>query len=183
MGLFARTRSMVFIATLCAVGAAGAYGFLVFYIVHTHAASSELSVAVEVERNKEQGVRATGRLLQELAEEESAISRHFVGAEDIVSFIEEIEGAGRDAGIALEVASVNLAPDLDDSHEWLTLALKVEGSWEKLFHFTVLLETMPVVIELDQVSFKFIPDESDSKTGTWEGLFNIRAAKLKSLQP
>lgn len=182
MGLFARTKSLALISLLCTVGALGAYIFFAYYTLRTHHANAELAVAVVAEMQKERGLRATDKLLQELAEEEEAISSRFVPADDIVSFIELLETSGKDAGVSLEVASVGIAPEKDAAHEWLTISLKARGAWEKLFHFLVLLETMPFVIELEQAGLKYELEDQAQK-GTWEGVFMIRAAKLKSIQP
>jgi hypothetical protein len=178
MGLFARTKSMVAVAFLSALASVGAYGALLYYTNYLRGSTSELSASIEVELKKDEQLRLTSELLEDLSEEEAAITSRFVPADDVVPFIELIEASGRDAGVALEVVSVSIAPEKEPSHEWLAIALKADGSWQGLAHFLMLLETMPYVVKLDSVGLRY--EGKEGELGNWSSTFSLRAAKLKS---
>jgi hypothetical protein len=178
MGLFVRTKSIVIVALLCTFMSGGAYGALLYYTYHLKSARGEIAISIEAEHKKDEALRLTSRLLEDLAEEETAITSRFVAADDVVPFIELIEASGKDAGVALEVVSVSIATEKEISHEWLAIALKADGAWQGLVHLIMLLETMPYVVNLDSLSLRY--EEKEGEVGNWSGTFSIRAAKLKN---
>lgn len=181
MGLFARTKSMALISVLVAVVSVALFGFLVDRIFRLNRAAAQLATDIQTESERDEQLRSLGKLLEQLESEETALDIRFVDTEGIVPFIESVERMGVDAGIAVEVASVSIDPDTDTNrpHEWLKISLWAQGSWSKLFHFLMLLETVPYAVKLDQVGLTWEESDAVSSGGQWEGTFIIRAAKLK----
>lgn len=183
MGLFARTKSIALVSLLVALACAAALGFLLDRIFRINKVTAELSVSIEKENQRDGQLRALQSLLAELETEQTAIDGKFVSPEGVVPFIELLEDAGRDAGVVVEIASVGIQPDTaaNRPYEWLRVALRAEGSWAKLFHYIVLLETIPQAVKLDQVGLT--QGVAQKGSPVWEGTFVIRAAKLKGPQP
>ena len=183
MGLFARTKSIVAVSLLVALVCAAVFGFLLERILRINRAAAELAASIEKEDQRDKQLNALQNLLAELETEQAALDSKFVSQEGVVSFIELLEESGRDAGVSVEIASVGIQPDTttNRSYEWLRVALRTEGSWAQLFHYIVLLETIPHAMKLDQVGLS--EKVTDKGISVWEGTFVVRAAKLKTQQP
>lgn len=179
MGLFARTKSILTVSFLAALLSLAAFGFLMQRIVSVNQATAQLAENIAVEEKRDQQLRALQDLLEELGSEEVALNERFLGPEGLVPFIELIELVGKEAGVVVEVVSVGIQPDAEKvaSHEWLKIALRTEGSWAKVFHFVMMLESIPYAIKFDQVGLSL---REDDKAAFWEATFIIRAAKLKT---
>lgn len=182
MGLLRRTKSLALVSLLVGLVSLVALGFLFERILRVNTAVAGLRQSIKEEGRRDIQLRAQQSLLKELSSDESALDSRFLDENGVVPFIELLEAIGKDAGVTIEIDSVGIEPDSTSvqSHEWLRVALKAEGSWAKLFHFIVLLETIPQALRLDQVSLSEFAEE---ELALWQGTFIFRAAKRKNAQP
>ncbi len=126
------------IAALVLVLAAGGYA-LGFHMV-SEAKAEATTLAGEIaakEAAQARGAGARARLL-EVASDETFLASHFVATADIVSFLEDLEGAGDAFGAVVSVASVS--GDEANQGGRITLSLSIRGSFDAVMRTLGVLE-------------------------------------------
>jgi len=129
---------------------------------------------LDIEQLKEERLRAIKNSYRETASKRILLSKYFVDSEGIVTFIEDIERAGKSANVVLKFNFVNIR----DTGEQDILAMKFEtfGSFREIFYFLKLIEQMPFYTSLEKVLLdKEIPTQFEERkeSDTWHGLFTL----------
>jgi Tfp pilus assembly protein PilO len=109
----------------------------------------------------------------------SELDSYFVNEEDLVTFLNDLENLGDNAGAVVTVQSVQTGKRIskDASIEELRLALKADGSLENVFHLLSLIEAFPKAISLDKVRLTRRQTE-----GSWQGTFDVTVARVGEKQ-
>lgn len=115
------------VSVIALIVAAGAYAFGYFLVSGQKQEAAGLAAAIVAkEAEQARGASARTRLAEVAADEEFLASR-FVADADIVSFLEELEGAGDAYGATVNVASVEGGA----AHEGrISLSLSIHGSFD-----------------------------------------------------
>ena len=166
------TRATVIISVLLATGSFVSFGGLLYLIETQSKATSIGQFQYQEALAGTQKADSIAAAVQNTSRERVELDRYFIGRENVVEFLEEIESFGIQTGASVEVTSVELE-SLNESVEELKLVILTSGSWTSLVHLLLLLDSAPLLIEFDRISF-----ESGSE-GEWSGFFDIRVAKLK----
>jgi Tfp pilus assembly protein PilO len=98
-----------------------------------------------------QNLRNLKRQTEETGDAPKMLDSAFVGKQDIVSLLDFTEKLGSNIGVAVEFTSVKFD---DAKNEKPRLQLELEGNFEKIFRFIVLLENFPNQIMMENLNLK-----------------------------
>lgn len=124
----------------------------------------------------QQSLAALGAITPQLQE----IDSYFIGPDGEVPFIDSLEARAQSLQLKTEITSVqiekskNLAPK---KLEYLTLRLKVNGSWKNVYTFISLLQNIPYQVTLDQVDLTASVNEERPQGTTWQATSIIKILK------
>ena len=161
------------------VGACAVYVFVYSHMVRTHdellMARAEYDMLLE-ERTHHSMVRT---LVTTTADTRAELTGYLVPDEPI-EFLNVLEDSlAPRTGVVLGVDSLvkeerteGSSKKGDDPNDARVRAvLSVEGSWESIYHFLLLLETSPFALSIDRVN---VSEEDDLETGPgWEGQIHV----------
>jgi len=121
-------------------------------------------------------IQTVRRVVRDTQPEREKIDAYFLTDDEIVSFLEEVEGLGTHVGVEVTVQAVSVGKPIDKDERItpLNLVLKSEGSLEKIFYLLTLLEDFPKAMSVQEVQFSQQPDE-----GIWVGNFDIVVLKIE----
>ena len=167
-------KLLIGIGLLLLIAASG-YGVLFAMIRANGAHASDVgsNLAREVERERQLKTLAT--VLEDLVAERMEILSRVAEADDIVALIQSIEDLSAVAGVDLVVQNARLEETSSGdtkSAKQMSAELSTAGSWSATTHFLLLLETLPVRLDMSRVSLDNI-GASAEKRATWNGLFSI----------
>ncbi|RJQ30818.1 hypothetical protein C4572_03590 [Candidatus Parcubacteria bacterium] len=152
------------------IGLSGsAWFFLAAKIFAARAAVMELKTKVSQNGKKIEEEKNLKRMLAGISKETALVDSVFLGQAELIRLIEGLEGIGSDSGVSLQIKSINVEKNSP------SLNLSLEGSFEKLFEYLYLLENLPYLINIQNVSFRK-PDEGSgaaAQSGNWQADFNI----------
>jgi len=105
------------------------------------------------------------------------------GQDTLVKFIEKIEYLGETSGVKLEIDSIEVTPNSEESlakkYEELNLKLNASGSFKQMFHFASLIENLPYHVNIEEVDLKWnLEGEEEEKKSVWRGDFTFKVSKL-----
>jgi Tfp pilus assembly protein PilO len=89
-------------------------------------------------------------LMNEIIEEKQKIDSVFLDKESIVNFIENLESIAGKTGASIKIGNIN------DNQEkkGLSLQFNLTGNFNQLFHYLILLEKLPYLINIERMDFK-----------------------------
>jgi hypothetical protein len=118
----------------------------------------DMSAQVTALQNEiESKTQAAGRLatarsaLNELTGDEDQIQHYFVSQNDIVNFIDDLEGRGRTLGTTVNVLSVSTAGTREQPV--LALSLSIQGSFDAVARTIGIIEYAPYDIIISKLAF------------------------------
>jgi Tfp pilus assembly protein PilO len=171
------TRWLIILAVLTLAVASG-YFLLFAEIRNTNRNISRLAGEADIVAQQSTTLRTLQSIVEITREDRAGINTFFLTEQEIVDFLEVIEGLREDTGASINVRSIGEGETLTNTlTKELHLNVTAEGSWEAVYHFLALLESLPYRIKLQQVQL------SDSSTTTdepsWSGVFNFSVTQLK----
>ncbi|MCW9054825.1 MAG: hypothetical protein OQJ98_02485 [Candidatus Pacebacteria bacterium] len=170
-----KVQSMLIGAILGAVIALGVYGFLFFEIKNKNNQASILQNQLDIEIRKDQRLRSIKQLLSELHVEVDTVDRYFVGADEVVDFLEELELLGNIADASVEVNSVSVSEGGEAiPYEHLRVEFHTQDRWVDLIHIVSLLETMPYGVRIERSQIERVPNST-----LWQAHIIFTVLKLK----
>ncbi|MCC6290630.1 hypothetical protein IT398_00980 [Candidatus Nomurabacteria bacterium] len=111
------------------------------------------------------------RLLEKTAADRKIISLAIITAEDLPDFIEQLENLATETGAEINLARVD---DANENNPNINLDFDLNGSYQSLAHFTLLLESLPFQIRIDQIAFnRNSVTENKKSLPTWRAHFTI----------
>lgn len=118
--------------------------------------------------------------LDRLNKEKETISSVFIKEEDFVRLIKNLESTGAIANVALKINSI--LPANIDKKTNPQVSLTAKGSFEQVFRYMNMVENLPYLVIIDNVSLQNIQDAKDkpddskkmSMNREWQALFNLR---------
>lgn len=100
-------------------------------------------------RQESAGSQAYENILQQIEGEQRVIEKFFLSEDDIPDFISLLEDEARSINVLSEVKSVQVQGEGD---EVIAIELSVEGTWERINHYTSLLEHLPYRMDIEETS-------------------------------
>lgn len=160
-----------------------------FYLIRT--GNEEISIMraqVEQEVNREQRLIGFQSIIRDTELERSELDTYFIGRDGVVSFLELLESFGDTANVSVEVSTVEVVTERrvttqngkevelpPPAVESLQVIVSVGGSFEEVFHYLTLLETMPFHTAINSVSI----ERARSEGVAWSGLFGFDTLKIR----
>lgn len=187
--MFPLTRTKNIFAGLIVLNLLLIAGFAgLYYFLNNRAqAANRLSAEVDLIRNQQQREEALDSLVNETTEARAKLDNYFVGANASADFITLIENIGNDTRVNLQIGNVSINSNSSDTAEkgqsnlteTLVMELQASGNWDRVVHFTRVLELLPQETAIRNVSFSrsgSSPD--DSSQPMWSVTATIEVQKL-----
>ncbi len=135
--------SIVLILTLVVVGV-----YVAWYITLQKQGREVATLLSDIARIEQENVsfEETKGLAEALAEDETALAEYFVAPDDIVQFLETLEGTGDTLGSSVEVVSVTGSAGGDATRA--TLSLSITGSFSAVMRTLGAFEYGPTDMRL-----------------------------------
>lgn len=156
------------LAALAALIAFAAVSFVYTSIKRTDAfvAGTEETIRSKIER--ENVLRGLTRLAEETEASREELLTHVVSVENPASFIEEVERLGRQAGVSIEIGSVDIEDSAANSLNSVSLSVRAEGSWDRVVRFVRATEILPYGVSVSDLSLDGLERE-----GTWTASLSL----------
>lgn len=187
-----KIRTLFVLALLaCLVVVAGYVG--IFWTIKTKGEHiSTLANDIVAEGKREEVLKSLKNVGAETAALRGKLDAYFISPDGVVSFLGFVDGLGRTSGVALEITNLGLE-DVAGSplpSEFLRLQIVAGGSWNSVYHFLSLLDSLPYKTRFEDASIQKTPKERMVPTvdaegkpkpppPPWVGTFRISVLKLK----
>ena len=138
------------------------------------AAKNEINVA----KNQDVYIRFIKKTLEDTGEKRAMIDRYFVGPDEVVTFIKELEASAKKLGLTATTLSVGIesGDETLSYRENLRVALKTLGSWDQIIRFVDTLGNLPYHLTVNSADLSLI---EEGKKMVWSGVYEINVIKLK----
>lgn len=117
---------------------------------------------------KIQGVKLLESQIDKIKENKEKIDSVFLKEEDMIKFIEILEGLGKKTGVFVKISSAEIGKGSDNPRFRIT----TRGPFQNIFHYIVLLENLPNQIAFDNLNF-IKKAGGDEKNSEWESDIEI----------
>lgn len=187
-----KTRTLFFFAFLACLAALSCFVFLLWSIKSANEHISTLANEIAQEGKREELLKSTKNSAAETASLRAKLDNFFIAPDGVVSFLEFVDGLGGVSKVGLEITNLGLE-DVAGSpvpSELLRLQIVAGGSWEGIYHFLSLLESIPYKMRLEDAALQKQPKEklipvldAEGKPKPppppWVGSFRVSVLKLK----
>lgn len=177
MSSITKTKKKLVIALLLLMVSVGAYYGLFVHLHTLHTRWDELRISASESAQRTATAQRIEALVRDTAGERAELLSHLLVIDDPTPFLTLVETLGSDVGVTLEVESLTeLIPKKDKKKvvevevvPMVQVVLHVEGRFDRIYHLLSLLEYMPYVTTVTQVSLT-----KSASTGVWEGNIYIK---------
>tara|TARA_B100000745_G_scaffold168449_1_gene110189 strand:- start:3189 stop:3731 length:543 start_codon:yes stop_codon:yes gene_type:complete len=158
--------NIVIVVAVLTVVFSGALLFLQFELSSLKEEILALETQYATSETQQSNLIATQRLLERTKEDREKINKYFIENEsEIVSFLKEVEALGDPYGMVPQV-SVD-ANTSEGGTSSLSLDISVEGSFNEVYTYLLLLENFPAKTSLNSVSVRKLNDGPLGVTPRW----------------
>ncbi len=180
------TKQILIVSILLVVATLVGYAFLLMDIKNKNQKASALFAEIDQYAEHQAELRVMDKFAEKLRGDIEKIDSYFVHKDDVVSFIEVLEGAGARVGADVSIGSITLeeAPaDAPDTAEKLFVRVDAKGSWSAVTAFLSSVEHMPYRMFIDRVAVErnappapfFASTEAPAtEKGAWSVVFDMR---------
>ncbi len=173
-----KTRTFLMVYTLYLVIAIAVYASFYFYINNKETNTVEIAVQIEQLKKQNNQMHNLIAMVRDTEEGRERISSFFVDSDRIIEFLETIESLGDNAGVEINVRSINENnTDTEDVKE-LELNVDFVGSWAEVHHFLILLESIPVKMVVERLTFNELSENEEGEE-TWRGNVFFKTLQLE----
>ncbi|MAG12721.1 hypothetical protein CL630_02800 [bacterium] len=157
------------------------YAFLFGFILQKKDSIVASVSKLDTEQLREQQLKILKDGFRTTELKREALDAYFIDSQEIVSFIEEIEQAGRHTNVFLEFNFVNIR----DTESGGTLVMEFEtiGSFHEIFYFLQLVENLPARTSLSTfVLSRDIPKGTvvRKKSDVWRAVFTVNVLSFEN---
>jgi Tfp pilus assembly protein PilO len=103
-------------------------------------------------------------LMNEIIDEKQKIDSVFLDKDSVVNFIENLESIAGKTGASIKIGNINID---SQKKKGLSLQFNLTGNFNQLFHYLILVEKLPYLINIETMDFK------KSASNEWEADFEI----------
>lgn len=149
----------------------------IFYMYHTvekkHAGVIEKGQEFSREVQKVQMLDTISATLNRTTEEGAALTNYFIDSENVVAFIEELEGLAKKQNLGMSVRTVDTPNKTvgERTYPIVQITFIVEGSWSNVMSFVYFVENLPYRLSIENSKFSSLT--KDGTTTTWTGSFTV----------
>lgn len=145
------TKNLLIIVVVTFLGLAGIFAYGIYDIQSKNQETSELLNQIEV-RSEGALLHQSIRSMQTSAQEElDLLDEIALAPNEIVDFIEEIEGLGRGLGLNVSIESVSEIKATESEPEKIRIIFETSGAWEDIFSLLRIVEHIPKKVVLEEV--------------------------------
>ena len=114
--------------------------------------------------------------LSDTGPQREVIASGFVSESELIDFIEDLEGSGRDVGAEVKVESATFSSSGQGSVP--SFRLQASGSFDSIFKLMLVLENLPYEIDFEDLSLT--KSSTEGKVSLWNGVFIIKLLSYES---
>lgn len=169
-----RSLQILLLAAGAAAFAAALYGLALDRLTGEDAAAAAFREQAEFSAGRQARVASAEEVAAATGALRAELDRYALRGDDVVEFIETIEGLATTTGTTAAVVAVvgGKAP------EPLTLTVEGQGSWRALMRLLMLLETLPYPTRITAVSFREVPSEGAAR---WQETVTLEVYQVLDL--
>lgn len=187
MNQFKKTKKTFIFITILVVVIAVVYTMFFTSIKTKNENISLVINDIDISIERETKLKSVKSLIEDIKDDREKLDTYFVDDDEVIDFIENIETLAENMGVGVEVLSVDISDDENNTpeqnriSELLLLSLRVEGLWSDLFHFISIVEGLPFKIDVSKVNIDAVYQDGEKivSSGNWKGLLNLSVLKLK----
>ena len=150
--------------------------FQIKFLSNMTKANDEIRGRISELDSELKNLKVLENFLAQTDDERRLISGGFVGKDNLLDFIEELEKAGAESGLAVRVESANF--DVGQAEGSPSFRLQATGSFQSLFKLMLILENTPYEISFEDVSLSRTHEEKGKNI--WTGVFVIKLLSYES---
>lgn len=149
----------------------GVYVYLFYVTESKNSETSVLYAASHQAASDKEKIQNLERALKDTREDREKLSKYFVTKTSAVTFIEQIEKIGKNAGVDLLVTTVS-----DDAKDGgaIQISFSATGGFTHMYHLVALVESMPYKVIVKKADIQKISDQQ----GNWRGSFTVMLESL-----
>lgn len=151
------------------MGLLAVYGYLFFVVNAKNKETTILYTASHEQTSDKEKIQALFRVLRDTEEDREKLSKYFITKMGAVTFIEQIEKIGKNAGVQL---SVNTVSDEESGGGAIQISFGANGSFAHMQHLIALVESMPYKVTIKKADIQKIDEQKDGQA-VWKGTFNV----------
>lgn len=165
-----RSRYIIILAlcTVLVLGVFGGYFYFRSIIKDTVHSSADAMAEIASEQLSRSNMFALKKAMSETETDREMLQSYFVKEDDVVKFIELIEGLGKKTNTIVQITQAQASQDPKKAST-LFISLSSSGTFADVTHFLVLLENLPHDMSVNKVllSVETTPEQTvvDQKTG------------------
>jgi hypothetical protein len=179
-----KSKKILFLSSVMATFSVLVFLTMFFIIKSLNQSSLEKSNEIKNEIEKDESLFFIKKDIENNKILLEKIDNYVIKSDEVVNFIQAIEGLALNNGLKSEVKSVSFTSfsDIDSSYLELTkVKINVVGEWGNVEYFLQILENYPLKINIANISLsKFTSNTVKGKTiSQWSGDFEFTVVKLK----
>jgi len=155
-----RNSLKIFITLLIITAVIAGLSFWLLYVLDDAGLRiSGLGEMIKEEKSKETAFESVRQALNDSGSGSKKLDDYFVDKNNVVSFVEKIEGLGRKAGVKSEISSLNSSKFKGPNREELekvSIKIKAVGYWDNIYSLVSYTESLPYKIEINKVVFSIV---------------------------
>lgn len=154
------------------IGAATLFGLVAAQVHQEGKLLTEQIEVVEIQESRESSYLRMQRIAEESIVEREALRNYFLQGEgDSVDVLNHIDQLAQQAGLSLKTQGLDIINE--NSSKWIEATFIIAGSQEQVFRFVKILETVPYVHRLTDVTMKAL------SSSEWEAGVTIQIQVLE----
>lgn len=147
----------------------GVYGYLFYVVASKNTETVVLYTTSHQQASDKEKIQELDRTIKDTEKERNNLSAYFVTKTSAVTFIEQIEKIGKNAGVDLSVNSVSGDAKGGGTTQ---LAFSAAGTFSDIYRLIALVESMPYKVTLKKADMQVTSDQKDGST-IWKGGFVV----------
>lgn len=151
--------------------------FLFFLFTTTNANKEKTQITEQqwqAENSRRDKIKTLDSFIQATKNERAQLETHFAYSSNIVPFLNTVDRLGSDAGVKVEISSVDVSKD----YNGLFIQIKASGSFDSLYRFLMLLENSPYELELVSLELgreaSLEANNANIKNPKWNASFRVK---------
>ena len=155
--------------------ALGVYSFIFYTLMASSRNGASLQKQIAGLEVRENEVGTLKKELSDMEGQQKTLSSYFIDANDIVPFLDTVEGYGKTTNVVTKFDSF----DIKNNPNRLEVSLVADGSFTDLYRFLGFLENAPYAISISKMDLQLSvarglqPSGTSPKTTGWEARVNL----------
>ena len=189
MKIFLNTKTKYILTILIVIDLLlfGAYYYFFMMIKNDNEQVSTLSSELSAEQSNEEKMDSIRNISRGSVADSEKLESLFVGSQDAVTFLKQIEDLTSFAGLSHSTESINLVDDpvlLPDNKENLEIVIDISGNWQDIYYFLSLFDNLPYAVHVNSLTLTELNNNpsnasSTESGGLWQGVLDFSAIASK----